>query len=430
MKLIDSGAFFYCGWRNKTKKTAYSIEFIFTIFTALSVTTLTMANKQELQSVIQGNSLFTKELYSILSKTEGNVFFSPISVHAILSLAFQGAKGATKEAFAKSLNVVDSDVAATGYKDILAHLNNISDVQLLMANKVYVKQGRNLKQSFKDVTEKHFLAEVEAVDFVQSKEAAEKINSWVEHKTNNKIKDLINPGDLDALTRLILVNAIYFKGMWLNKFNPERTQTEKFYLNENDTVDVQMMFNKDKYLFKEDSKLDAKILEMPYSNQDVSLVIILPNKRDGIAELEQKLFDTDLTKITENMFKVDVIVKLPKFKIEHTIQLNEPLSKAGLDIIFGDQADFSELLEGDEALQVSKVVQKAFIEVNEEGTEAAAATGVKMRMKRAISCRDFSADRTFIFMLCVRHKGVQNILFYGRLAIPNPNRASFNHDEL
>ena len=286
-----------------------------------------MAGKQELQAVVQGNGVFTRNLYNILAKKEGNVFFSPISAHAVLAMAFQGAKGSTHEAFTKALNVSGSNLAADGYKDVLGHLNNVASVELSMANKIYIMDGFSLKSAFKEVTQNKFLSEVEAVNFGDSVGTAKNINSWVEDKTKNKIKDLIKPDMLDAMTRLVLVNAIYFKGNWASKFDPKQTKTDKFYLNDNDSIDVQMMSNKGKYFYKEDESLDAKVLELPYSNQDVSLIVILPNKRNGIAELEKKLADTDLTKITENMFKPEVVVKLPKFKIETTIELNEPLEQ-------------------------------------------------------------------------------------------------------
>ncbi|XP_066247833.1 serine protease inhibitor 3/4-like isoform X5 [Euwallacea similis] len=345
------------------------------IFTALlTMCSQVMAGKQELQSVIQGNGHFTKQLYNVLAQKPGNVFFSPISAHAVLSMAYQGADGTTRAAFGKTLGVSDHLEAAVGYQDVMKHLNNVSDVQLLMANKVYIMEGCALNPTFKEVTEKNFFSEVQSLNFSQSEASAKTINQWVEDKTQEKIKDLITPDLLNSATRLVLVNAIYFKGTWASKFNKELTQKEKFYLNDNDTIEVQMMNAKGKYFYKEDETLDAKVLELPYSNSDVSLLVILPNKRNGIANLEKKLAETDLTKITENMFKPEVVVKLPKFKIETTIDLKKPLEKIGLGEIFTNKANFSGMLESPEQLFVSEVIQKAFIEVNEEGTEAAAAT--------------------------------------------------------
>ncbi|XP_066247830.1 antichymotrypsin-2-like isoform X2 [Euwallacea similis] len=404
------------------------------IFTALlTMCSQVMAGKQELQSVIQGNGHFTKQLYNVLAQKPGNVFFSPISAHAVLSMAYQGADGTTRAAFGKTLGVSDHLEAAVGYQDVMKHLNNVSDVQLLMANKVYIMEGCALNPTFKEVTEKNFFSEVQSLNFSQSEASAKTINQWVEDKTQEKIKDLITPDLLNSATRLVLVNAIYFKGTWASKFNKELTQKEKFYLNDNDTIEVQMMNAKGKYFYKEDETLDAKVLELPYSNSDVSLLVILPNKRNGIANLEKKLAETDLTKITENMFKPEVVVKLPKFKIETTIDLKKPLEKIGLGEIFTNKANFSGMLESPEQLFVSEVIQKAFIEVNEEGTEAAAATASFVQLTSAgrRTTKEFISDHPFIAILKIREvilvplhgKGDENIvplvLFQGRITNPH-----------
>lgn len=301
-------------------------------FCILVLASVTFARKMseensQLQSVLQGNGLFTKNLYNILAKSDGNVFFSPISIHAILALTSQGSDGETKEAFLKTLGVPSNEVSAEGYRSVMDKLNNVEDVALYMANKVYIKDSYSLKQAFKTAITKYFYSEIQSVNFSESTKAAHAINSWVENKTNQKIKNLINDGDLDDTTRLVLVNAIYFKGKWAQPFDAEETTTEKFYINDNDTIDVQMMHLKKKFYYKQDETLDAKVLEMPYTNKDVSMIIILPNKRNGIVELEQKLANVDLTKITENMYRPDVIVSLPKFKIETTMELTEPLKE-------------------------------------------------------------------------------------------------------
>lgn len=286
-----------------------------------------MSNNSHLENVLHGNGLFTKKLYEILNKSNGNIIFSPISVHAILSLAAQGSDGETKEAFVNTLNISNIDILAEGYKMVMDSLHTIQDVTLHMANKVYIKDSYNLKESFKTTITKLFYSEIEPVDFLKSKEAAKTINSWVENKTNEKIKDLVKEEDLDKDTRLILVNAIYFKGKWKHPFKVERTTSEEFYLNENDTVDVQMMHITERFSIKFDENLNAQILELPYTNDNVSMVIILPNNRNGLEELEEKLPTIDLMKITEDMSRPEVQVSIPKFKIEQTIELNEPLSK-------------------------------------------------------------------------------------------------------
>lgn len=395
------------------------------IFVSLILTiNPTTAEKEELKAIVQSNGLFTKELYCVLGKeAEKNVFFSPISVHAVLSMIIQGAKGKTYDDIANALHVSNSSVAAEGYKDVLEHLNNIPDVQLSMANKVYVMQNLSLKPTFQEVNENKFLTGVEAVDFADTGVAAGKINGWIAEQTKNKINKLIEPGMLSDLTRLVLVNAIYFKGEWAKKFDSTATTSEKFYLNDNDSIDVKMMNNMETFLYKEDRDLDAKFLKLPYSNQDVSLIVILPNATNGIAELEKKLVDYDLTTITYDMYESEVMVKLPKFKIESMIDLKQPLSELGLQLIFDqNSADFSEMLQSPEQLYVSEVVQKAFIEVNEEGTEAAAATGAVVMaesFETPASPVEFFADHPFLILLQTSINGGDSIiLFSGRISKP------------
>ncbi|XP_019761408.2 antichymotrypsin-2 isoform X2 [Dendroctonus ponderosae] len=405
------------------------------ILSFLALLPVIMGGREELQAVIEGNGHFTKKLYNVLAQKEGNVFFSPISAHAVLAMAYQGSKGTTHEAFGKVLGFSGHLQAAEGYSDVLSHLNNVPNVQLLMANKIFVAEDASLKPTFQEITAKKFLSEVQPVNFGNNNATAKLINGWVEDKTQNKIKDLISPDSLNSATRLVLVNAIYFKGTWASKFDKSLTVTDKFYLNDVDSIDVQMMNNKGKYFFKEDEALDAKVLELPYSNPEVSLIVILPNKRNGIAQLEEKLANTDLSKITENMYKPEVVVKLPKFKIEATIQMNEVLEKVGLGVIFSQgEANFSDMLTGSEPLYVSEVIQKAFIEVNEEGTEAAAATGL-LRSRRAIHMPEtFEANKPFLFALSYgerleRKDANKGVLFIGKMLKPSVGLQT-PHDEL
>ncbi|KAK9720993.1 Serpin (serine protease inhibitor) [Popillia japonica] len=403
----------------------------------------TMAEKA-LSQVCSGNSTFSNKLYEILCRKEGNVFYSPLSAHAILSLVHQGAAGETAASMGKSLHLSDSKLAAEGYQSLMETLNAVDNVTLHIANKVFVHHERKLKGDFDAIAKKHYLAETENIQFSpDSAAAANKINGWVENKTNNKIKDLIQPNDLNDDTRLVLVNAIYFKGDWLEQFKPQLTKKEKFYLNETDTVECDMMHMNKKFLYGEDNDLDAQILSLPYKNQDLSLMIILPKSKTGIGALEKKLVTKDLSALSRSLHKVEVILSLPKFKIETTIELNDPLKEVshkvevilslpkfkiettielndplkelGMGVIFSENANFPNMLEGGEPLQVSKVIQKAFIEVNEEGAEAAAATGIMIELCCLEEDYLFKADHPFAFYLCY-HLGESTVpLFSGIL---------------
>ncbi|KAK4879302.1 hypothetical protein RN001_007448 [Aquatica leii] len=380
----------------------------------------------ELRQVTTGNSQFANKFYSIIAKEEKgkNVFFSPISAHTVLSMVYQGAAGDTADSFASALNISNQKVAAAGYYDVMKALNSVEDVMLHIANKIYVMKDFPLKEHFRKTAAELFLSEAEQVNFTDNLAAAKKINGWVEEKTQSKIKDLIPADCLDSLTRLVLVNAIYFKGNWAHQFNKNATRKEKFYVSNNETVDCDMMHITKRFNYREDMDLDAKVLEMKYTNENVSMVIILPNQRDGIDNLEKKLADVDLSNITEGMRSMEVEVSLPKFKIETTMDLESVLTKMGLGVIFDQfKANFSEISDSDEQLYVSKAIQKAFIEVNEEGAEAAAATGIVMACRMAMVVPKeklvFVADHPFVALLQVWNDDIYHSLFLGRIVKPN-----------
>lgn len=280
------------------------------------------------ERVLKANADFTTNLYQVLAKSsDANLIFSPISAHTVLSLVYQGAAGATAQSFASTLQLPDANTAKDGYKSVIESLNNVENVTLHVANKIYAKSGYKLKAAFGDVAKSAFYSEVEQVNFSDKANAAKAINSWVENKTKEKIKDLISPDSLDDLTRLVLVNAIYFKGNWANKFDKSKTKKQPFYLDDNNKIDVDTMHITKKFRFGENENLDAKILELPYENRDVSMLIILPNQRNGLKALEAKLATVDVATLANQLYTAEVNVALPKFKIESKIELNDVLKE-------------------------------------------------------------------------------------------------------
>jgi serpin B len=188
-------------------------------------------------------------------------------------------------------------------------------------------KGYTVKPTFQEVATKSFSSEAQDLDFAQNEQSAATINKWVEDHTNNKIKDLVAADSLDGLTRMVLVNAIYFKGTWVYQFDPKATFKAPFYLNDNDSVDVDFMKIKQHFKYGRFDKLDATALELPYKDSDITMLILLPNKRTGLAELESKLTTIDFGELSSQMFSEEVNVELPKFKIEFDIELTDPLKK-------------------------------------------------------------------------------------------------------
>ncbi|KAF2891896.1 hypothetical protein ILUMI_14277 [Ignelater luminosus] len=284
-------------------------------------------DKSDFEEISEASNRFANKLYRIISKQKGNILFSPTSVHIVLSLLYQGANSETAEAIECVLGVPNKEAAANGYNNIMKWLNQLEDVTLHSANKIYVMKNFSLKEEFHKSAVEQFLSEVEEINFKNNTETAKKMNRWVENKTNSKIKDLVSPSSLDGLTRLVLINAIYFKGNWLDPFIDDSTTTESFFRTSNDKIDCQMMHTNAKFNYCENEYLDAKILEMKYRNINVSMVCVLPNEIDGIENLEKKLIDVDLSTLTNDSEHVKVKVSLPKFRFDKTIELEDVLKE-------------------------------------------------------------------------------------------------------
>lgn len=246
-----------------------------------------------------------------------------------------GANGETKEQMKAGLKYP----AGYGDNHIAKHFEHFTESVrktngLKIANKIYTMKGYSVKQSFRDVATKSFNSDAQDLDFKDNTKSAGIINSWVEEQTNNKIKDLVAPDSLDGDTRMVLVNAIYFKGFWTYQFDPKATYRAPFFLNDKDSVEVDFMRVKKHFKYGAIEKLEATAVELPYKDSDISMLIILPNDRNGLSALESKLHTIDLAEISSRMHSQEVNVELPKFKIEFDIELNEPLQKvAGWNLL-------------------------------------------------------------------------------------------------
>ncbi|XP_064336482.1 serpin B4-like isoform X4 [Camelus dromedarius] len=272
-----------------------------------------------------------------------------------------------------------------------------------------------------DNVKKLYLASVESADFANAaEETRQMINSWVERQTNGKIKDLFPRNSLDSSTVLVLVNAIYFKGQWHRKFKEEYTVEEEFWLSKDTSKSVQMMKETNDFNFASLEDMQFKILEIPYKGEELSMMLLLPNEVDGLQKLEDKLTAEKLLEWTssQNMRTSQVDLHLPRFKVEESYDLNGMLVALGVVDAFSlRDADFSGMTRK-HRLAVSKAVHKSFVEVNEEGTEAAAATGITVALTSASipHFERFHCDHPFLFF--IRHNKTNSILFLGRVSSP------------
>lgn len=262
-------------------------------------------------------------------QTNDNIVFSPLSAHIGLVLCLQGAAGKTRDLLVDALKFpYTASYLGPKYRRILSEFNKTSDdLALHIANNIYVKTGYGLKPTFQIGVKEYFMADVEMVDFSKSSSTARQINEWVSAKTHSKIKDIISEQALDEETRIVLVNAIYFKGTWEYPFPVDQTRVDKFYLSQTQNVKCKMMRTVGNFYYAENDELDSTILRMPYANSNLSFIIILPNRIYGIQNLELRLARTDLVQLAKNMFPGNVHVSLPKFKLEMSMDLKEPLRK-------------------------------------------------------------------------------------------------------
>ncbi|CAH1643508.1 unnamed protein product [Spodoptera littoralis] len=340
-----------------------------------------------------------------------SVVSSPLSAEFVLALLTLGTSDPAHAELLTALGIPDDDSIRSSFTEVSSRLKSLKGVTFNVANKVYLKDGPyDLSPSLKVDAEKVFNAGIEKIDFNSAAAAVEVINKWVESQTNEKIKDLLSSDSVDGDTRLVLINALYFKGTWKKQFDPQNTMNQPFHITASSSVEVPMMYREDDYLYGESSELQAQLLEMPYVGEEASMLIVLPNEIEGLDGVLSKLASGfDLLSEIGKMYKTKVQVTIPKFKIETEINLAEVLPKLGIQSIFNrHNSGLTKVLNVDEPLFVSKAVQKAFIEVNEEGAEAAAATAMGVAMFSAMinlqPVPAFLADRPFIAAILIdRH---------------------------
>ncbi|XP_072391490.1 antichymotrypsin-2-like [Diabrotica undecimpunctata] len=387
------------------------------IILALIIST-TLAAPSDVESPLQqlaiGNQQLTSNVYKEILKTRnGSIIFSPLSVETVLALTSEGAKGDTRSEIVSALHLPESQkTIQQGFKELLPQLKiNNKNAILASANKIYVANGINLEDDFKKTAESIYLSGLEQVDFSKSAQAANIINQWVENQTNKKIKDLIKPEYLNSDTMMTLINTLYLSAKWSTTFKDYNTVTDKFYRTPSEQIDQPTMTMTEVFRHYENKGLDTQFLEIPFKSDGLVFSVALPNKKDGIAALEnniEKVFEP------QPYTHVPVHLKLPKFTVETELNLKNILQSLGVQKIFNSDAELSGLAKNAKELRVSEVIQKAFIKVAESGVEAAAATAVLVVTKSARFFLEdpiqFFADHPFVYF--IKYNNV--ILFAGK----------------
>ena len=375
-----------------------------------------------IQVVAASNNTFALALYRELRVAEGNLFFSPYSISSALAMTWTGARGNTASQMKEALHfTLPDDDLHRAFGGLTASLNERGEAggyELTVANALWAQRGYPFREAFLELTRAVYEAGLKNVDFAASPEPVRlEINGWVEEKTRNRIKDLLPRGSVTGDTRLVLTNAIYFKGSWAAEFDSNLTVDAPFFLSAAESIEIPMMYRTGDCDYLEEETFQA--VRLPYLNKELSMVVLLPRAVNGLAELEKSLSPGMLAGLAAGFLEQKVKLFLPRFKMTSQFKLREPLAALGmLDAFNPGRADFTGMSERRD-LCITAVLHKAFVEVNEEGTEAAAATGIVMgitSVAEPIPVPVFRADHPFIFFIQDNLTG--SILFLGRLVNP------------
>jgi serpin B len=374
------------------------------------------SRRDSVDAVVEGNTEFALDLYQVLRAREGNLFFSPHSISTALAMTYAGARGSTESQMARVLHfLLDQEQLHPTFAWLEASLRDLEKkgrVQLSVANSLWPQEGFALLDEFLALTKHYYGVQITAVDYGRAEDARRTINAWVEDKTADKIQELILPDMVGPLTVLVLVNAIYFKGDWASQFDEQLTRRAPFSITPDEQAQVMMMTQKHEFRYAEAG--DLQVLELPYAGEDLSMFVLLPAEVGGLADLEDRLTVERLERWTKHLWETDVEVFLPRFEVTLPIKLSDTLHAMGMSDAFSRTADFSGMAK--EQLFISEVVHKAFVKVNEEGTEAAAATAVIVDRGAPPPVPTFRADHPFLFL--IRENTTGSILFLGRVVDP------------
>uniref|UniRef100_A0A0L8II22 Serpin domain-containing protein n=1 Tax=Octopus bimaculoides TaxID=37653 RepID=A0A0L8II22_OCTBM len=379
------------------------------------------AKKQDISNLAASVDYFTNSLYqSVATGTNENVFMSPFSVATVLSMVYLGARQNSAKQFENVLKITSNpDSVALAFKEYFSLLKNSDKlVTFNSVNRLYASEKFPISEDYKNNISNYFFSDIENVDFITNAEKTRiAINDWVKNNTNNKITDLLPSGSLTPQSVLVLINAVYFKGMWAEKFSEHATSSRKFYLSSDKTVSHDFMFKSEDFHIKISE--NYKVVELPYIGKAFSMFVILPNEINGLAALEKEINAEFLKDIVDGKgFKLRRLqLNMPKFRLESSFKLGDVLKKLGLPDIFDPQkADLSGMTGGEKNICASEMFHKAFVDVNEEGTEAAAATEIHLVLCSAKIGMDFDVNHPFSFLIVDNR--TKMIHFIGKVTNP------------
>ncbi|MGA2569478.1 MAG: serpin family protein, partial [Terracidiphilus sp.] len=348
-------------------------------FAAEPISAAAPATNSDRAAAVKGNNAFAVDLYGQLRGQPGNLFFSPESISTAFAMAYAGAHGQTAAGIEKVFHfTLPPEKLHPAEGALLAGMNaEHKSYELRVADALWAQQDASFLASYLKLTQDNYAAGLHRVDFKAAPDASrETINKWVEDQTNNKIQNLMAQGTVTAATRLVLTNAIYFKGTWLNPFRVSSTEDEEFHLTAKQSIKTPMMNRTGGYRYYDGGSFQE--LELPYKGEELAMVVLLPKKTDGLDALERLFTEANASTWLKKLAPVDtVILTLPRFKLTQQFELSGTLAKMGMPQAFSGAADFSGMT-GKPDFAISAAIHKAYIDVNEQGTEAAAATAIGM----------------------------------------------------
>lgn len=375
-------------------------------------------------TIVRSEILFYNQLYGAITNKHVNVIYSPFNAHTALSLVYQGAAGDMVEPFRRHLKVKNQVVTANQYKSILNEMGHtMSNVSVTMANKIYVKDNYHLKESFKKVAIDFFHADVQAVNF-KKRNARKDMVAWLKRRSGHKNARITGLDTISANTNAVLLNTLNFKAGWEYPFAQKETYIDKFYHAVAKFANCNMMRQTDYFEYAESVELEAKIIRLFYVDKKYSKIIVLPNKKFGLVELEKKIVRYDINVLVKKikLVKKPVDLYIPKFKVIDSIELKDPLTKCGFGNIFKPSIKFSNMVAVNESLRFDKILQSSFLECAERGSFTSSDIGWKRHSRKIVGPPIlYKVDHPFLFYITAGFTSVKtanNVLFMGRVENP------------